>query len=122
MSEIEFLGLLVVLLMLVAWAAIMSYDLGRTRQQKYDLQVEIKWIEKKYGISNKPKAEIYPSAIVCTRCRKKIKAIAHNTGEGWSFDLECECQDLYNYLHFDWPTDEEWISSREVKKLGFEEV
>ena len=122
MNDFEFLGMLVMSLIMIGFMLILSFDLGKAKQQKYDLKAEIKWIEKKFGISNKPKAAIYPSAIVCTRCRKKIKAIAHNTGEGWSFDLECECQDLYNYLHFDWPTDEEWISSREVRKLGFEEV
>lgn len=122
MSELDLLGMVVAMLMMCAWLAISFFELGKAKQQKYDLQDEIKWIEKKFGLDNKPKAEIYPSAIVCTRCSQKIKPIAHNTGEGWSFDLECKCLDLFEYLHFDWPSHQTYLTSREVQRMGFEEV
>lgn len=61
---------------------------------------------------------------VCEHCCTTGKAIAHNTGDGWVWGWECECQRLLDDTmgDIDWPFVNDVANGEDWKLAGFELV
>jgi len=60
--------------------------------------------------------------LICQKCAKVVRPIAHNTGDGWIISLDCECQQINDAARFDWPKGHESLKGSELEAMGFEIV
>lgn len=64
-----------------------------------------------------------PADRECPECEQEMRAIAHNTGDGWWLAWECESGCLEpDDLAIDWPFVEDWANVADLEGAGFEIV
>ena len=60
--------------------------------------------------------------LVCQKCGKVARPIAHDTGDGWLMSLDCECQEINDAAHYDWPKGRPSLNGKALRALGFDTV
>ncbi|MCK5641107.1 MAG: hypothetical protein KAJ19_09930 [Gammaproteobacteria bacterium] len=63
-----------------------------------------------------------PFNLICAKCGKVCRPIAHNTGDGWLLTLDCDCQEIDGAAYFDWPKAVTNFTGKELEALGFDIV